>query len=156
MLDVNVRAPTLLANAFAAPMVSRKRGGLIFTGSMEGLFSVPFSAGYAASKAYVHSLGEALWHELKPAGVDVLVLAPGATDTENLQRQGFDPQRMKGLMTPKEVAALALEHIADGPIYVPGPQNRLTAHLIGCLPRRVRVSLVGKGTQRAMAQNRRP
>ena len=39
--------------------------------SMVSFQGVPFAAHYSATKAYVQSLGEALYHELKPKGVDV-------------------------------------------------------------------------------------
>jgi uncharacterized protein len=38
---------------------------------------VPNAAHYAATKAYIQSLAEALVIELKPFGVDVLAAAPG-------------------------------------------------------------------------------
>ena len=41
----------------------------------------PYSANYAATKAYLLSLGEALHYELKATGVIVTVLSPGPTDT---------------------------------------------------------------------------
>jgi uncharacterized protein len=40
---------------------------------------MPYAAHYAATKAYVQALAEALSVELAPAGVDVLAAAPGPT-----------------------------------------------------------------------------
>lgn len=150
LINVNVRAPTLISNAFAPQLAKRGRGGLLITGSVEGFFSSPWSAAYAATKAYVHSLGESLWGELKPHGVDVLVVAPGATDTENLKSQGFDAARMKNVMSPRQVAELALANIGNGPVYVPGGGNRLMVRILGMIPRRSRILLVGQGTKAAM------
>jgi uncharacterized protein len=65
-------------------MTQRGRGALILLSSAVGAFAVPYSANYAATKAYVSALGRALYYELKPAGVDVLTLAPGPTETEGL------------------------------------------------------------------------
>ena len=61
---------------------------------MEGYMGFPLSAAYSATKGFVHFLGEALWQELKPRNVDVLILAPGSTDTEALSKQGFDKNQM--------------------------------------------------------------
>jgi short-subunit dehydrogenase len=150
LINVNVRAPTLITNAFAPQLIARGKGGIVITGSVEGFISSPWSAAYAASKAYVHSLGEALWGELGHLGVDVLVLAPGATDTENLKLQGFDAAQMPNIMSPREVAELALANIRKGPIFVPGRLNKVMTHVLGLIPKRTRIMLVGKGTKTAM------
>src|SRR5262249_19631722 len=42
MLDVNCRAPMLLAHAFAPSLARRGRGGMIFTGSIEGFLGFPW------------------------------------------------------------------------------------------------------------------
>lgn len=150
MLGVNTRAPTLIARAFVPRLIERGRGGLLITGSVEGFLSFPWSAAYAASKAYLRSLGEALWAELKPHGVDVLVLAPSATDTDAVRQQGFDPAQMRGLMSPRRVVELALGRLAHGPTYVPGAANRALVRFLGLLPRRWAIVLAGKGARAAL------
>ena len=150
MLNVNARAPTLITQAFAPGLIKRGRGGMLITGSVEGFMSFPWSATYAATKAYVRSLGEALWAELKPHGVDVLVLAPSATDTEAVTLQGFDPKQMSNLMPPRQVAEMALAHLKNGPTYVPGAKNRAMVRFLTLLPRRWGITLAGKGTKAAM------
>ncbi len=156
LVQVHVLAPTLLSRAFAPRLIARGRGGIVMTGSVEGFMSSPWSAAYAATKAHVHALGEALWDELKPYGVDVLVLAPGATDTENLKLQGFDASKMRGVMTPDAVATAALDNIKSGPLQVPGRQNKLIVGLMGLIPRKTRIKLVGKGTRLAMEEANKP
>ncbi|MFA5939522.1 MAG: SDR family NAD(P)-dependent oxidoreductase [Sinimarinibacterium sp.] len=150
MIGVNARAPTLIAQAFAPRLIERGRGGLLITGSVEGFLGFPWSAAYAATKAYVRSLGEALWGELKPHGVDVLVLAPSATDTEAVRLQGFDPAQMHNLMAPRRVVELALAQLGNGPTYVPGAMNRAMVRFLTLLPRRWAIVLAGKGTKAAM------
>ena len=90
MLNVNARAPLLLVHALLPRLRTRPTGGIILTGSQEGEAPFPWSSAYAATKAFVHSLGMGLHGELAGTGIDVLVLAPGATDTEALRLQGFD------------------------------------------------------------------
>lgn len=150
MLNVNMHAPTLIAHAYAPSLIKRGRGGLLLTGSVEGFMAMPWSAAYAASKAYVHSLGEALWGELRPRGVDVLVLAPGATDTEAAALQGLDSKQFGNLMPPRQVAQMALDHLGNGPIFVPGAANRAMVRFLGLLPRRTAITLAGKGTKAAI------
>jgi len=145
MLMVNARAPMMIAHAFIPPLIERGCGGLLFTGSMEGFFGFPWSAGYSASKAFVRSLGEALWQELKPRGVDVMVLAPGATDTETHALQGIDKHQMSGLMPPRQVAELALAQLGRKPVYVSGRKNNLLIRFLAALPRRWATAMAGAG-----------
>ncbi|MFE3741350.1 SDR family NAD(P)-dependent oxidoreductase [Streptomyces sp. NPDC059134] len=136
MLMVNCEAPTQLAHGLAPRLRRRGRGGVLFTSSVEGLMGCPYSAGYSATKAYVNALGEALWAELSPAGVDVLTLCPGATDTEAPRLQGVDPTTLQDLMSPDEVAHAALEHLGGGPTHIPSAHYRNLFDTLLAMPRR--------------------
>lgn len=136
MLMVNCHTPMLLAHGFVPRLRERKKGGIIFTSSVEGLIGCPYSTAYAASKALVNSLGEGLWAELKGEGIDVLTLCPGATDTEAPRLQGIDPATLQNVMSPDDVAKLTLENIQNGPTYLPSDHYRASfAHLLA-MPRR--------------------
>jgi short-subunit dehydrogenase len=150
MVALNCRAPMLLAHAFVPRLIRRSRGGLLFTASIEGFVSFPFSAAYAATKAFVVSLGEALSVELANNDVDVLVLAPGSTDTNAPISQGIDRSQLIGLMQPSEVAARALAQLGRRPVFVPGWANRALIGLLRALPRRAAVRLAGAGMRRAI------
>jgi short-subunit dehydrogenase len=154
VLHANCRAPLLLAHAFVPALIERGRGGLVFTGSIEGFVGFPYSAAYAATKAFVTSFGEGVWGELREHGVDVLVLAPGVTDTEILPKSGFDPQDMAGLMSPEMVASLALQRLGRGPVYVPGLLNRAFVGFLSLLPRRRAVVVAGRGMRAALEKAR--
>jgi len=69
-VDLNCKASLLLARALLPDMARRGHGGMVFVSSLAGLQGVPGLAAYSATKAYLVSLGEALWAELRPAGVD--------------------------------------------------------------------------------------
>ncbi|MGW2332187.1 SDR family NAD(P)-dependent oxidoreductase [Streptomyces sp. NPDC001700] len=136
MLMVNCQAPTQLAHGLAPRLKRRGGGGVIFTSSVEGLVGCPYSAGYSATKAYVNALGEALWAELGPVGVDVLTLCPGATDTEAPRLQGIDPATLQDLMSPDDVARSALEHLRNGPTHIPSAYHRELFDTLLAMPRR--------------------
>jgi hypothetical protein len=155
MLDVNCRAPLLITRALTPKLIERGRGGILFTGSMEGFFGVPWSAAYSATKAFVLSLGEALWSELGKRNIDVLVLAPGATDTETHIGQGIAREDLPGLKSPEEVALLGLEQLGKRPVYVSGFLNRQFIRVCSILPRRWAVALIGAGVRRVVVQNRK-
>lgn len=80
MLMVNCNIPMQLAHGFIPRLRKRGKGGIVFTSSIEALMGCPYSTAYSATKALVNALGEGLWAELQPDGIDVLTLCPGATD----------------------------------------------------------------------------
>ena len=155
MLDLNCRAPILLARSFAPRLMDRGRGGLLFTGSVEAVRGFPYSAAYSATKAFVQSFGEALWSELANHGVDVLVLNPGPTDTEILPNQGMSSDDMPGMMSPERVAALALARLGRGPVFVPGAMNRVMVRAFSLLPRRLGLKLAARGMLDAIEKGKR-
>ena len=60
------------------PLMAEQRSGLILNvGSVVGLLPTPFAAGYCATKSAVHMLSEVLRMEVRPFGIDVVVVQPG-------------------------------------------------------------------------------
>ncbi len=98
MLKVNCEALLSLTHYFSQRFVQQKRGGIILMSSMVAFQGTPFSANYAATKAYVQTLAEALAVELKPHNVDVLAAAPGPVESGFSQRANM---KMSMSMTPK-------------------------------------------------------
>ena len=80
-VDLNVRAPLVLAHLLGHPMASRGRGGLVFMSSVAGIIGSPRVATYAGTKAFALQFGDSLWAELEPRGVDVVTCAAGPTRT---------------------------------------------------------------------------
>jgi hypothetical protein len=136
MLLVNCNTPMQLTHSFIPRLRKRGRGGMILTSSVEALIGCPYSAAYSASKAFVKSLGEALWGELAPEGIDVLTICPGATDTEALGRHGIDPATLPNVMSPDEVARLALENLRGGPVLITSEHYKSMFDRLVSMPRR--------------------
>jgi uncharacterized protein len=82
MVQLNCVAPVLLTRRLLPGMLARGRGAIVFTGSVAGRQPLPLHGVYSATKAFDLLLGESLHVELRDAGIDVLVLEPGATATE--------------------------------------------------------------------------
>ena len=76
--ETNLTAPVAMAQAVVPGMVKKGRGRIVNVGSVSGLLTTPFAGPYCASKAALHSLNDALRMELKPFGIDVLLVQPGA------------------------------------------------------------------------------
>jgi short-subunit dehydrogenase len=58
------------------------RGCLAIIGSVNGYVPFPRSSPYSMSKFAVHALAFSLWHELRPHGVGVVLVAPGFVESE--------------------------------------------------------------------------
>ncbi len=155
MLDVNCRATLLITHSFIPKLIERGRGGILLTGSMESFFGVPWSAAYSATKAFVLSLGEALGNELRRNNIDVLVLAPGSTDTDTHIAQGIARKDLPGLKSPQEVAKLGLEQMGRRSVYVSGFLNRQAIRILTKLPRKWAVTSMGAGVRKTIMKNRK-
>lgn len=91
VFETNVFAALELAQGFARAMVRRGAGRIVWTSSVAGLVKVPFDGAYAASKHAVEGICSALHEELKPYGVEVVTVNPGA------YRTGFNDTGMESM-----------------------------------------------------------
>ncbi len=91
VFETNVFAALELAQGFARKMVERGAGRIVWTSSVAGLVKVPFDGAYAASKHAVEGICSAMREELRPYGIDVLTVNPGA------YRTGFNDTGMESM-----------------------------------------------------------
>jgi short-subunit dehydrogenase len=156
MLNVNARAPLLLIHALLPKLRTRKSAGILLTGSQEGEAAFPWSSAYAGTKNFLHGFGLSLYGELQGTGVDVLVLAPGSTESEAHALQGISRDALFGVMSAQEVARQGLENIGRRPLHIPAWYNRLLVHLLRALPRRWAIAAAGKGMADTLAKSGHP
>jgi short-subunit dehydrogenase len=76
-LDVNLRAPIVLARLAAEEMVSRRRGHLVFVSSVSGKVASGGASLYNATKFGLRGFSLALREDLRPHGVGVSTIYPG-------------------------------------------------------------------------------
>lgn len=81
-VNLNVQALTWLSHAALRAMTKRERGWLLNVSSVASFQPSPGLAVYAATKAYVTSLSQALHEEVRGTGVRVTALCPGLVHTE--------------------------------------------------------------------------
>jgi short-subunit dehydrogenase len=77
--------PLLMAsNSSSSSSSSRsgKNSQVVNIGSVSGITPTPFSGAYCATKAALHALSDAQRMELKPLGVDVIIVQPGAIESK--------------------------------------------------------------------------
>ena len=89
LIYLNAVGQTSLCHHFGKKMASRGHGGIILVGSLAGGAGSPGVAAYGAAKAYTAVLGEGLWAEMKPYGIDVLHVVVGAVETPAMARLGL-------------------------------------------------------------------
>ena len=88
-LEVNVVGQVAVTQAFL-PLLRRARGRILTTGSIAGFFAAPALAPYSMSKYALEAFSDALRRELRPWGVEVCLLEPGAIATEIWQKGASD------------------------------------------------------------------
>lgn len=154
-IDVNVRAPLVLAHEFARRLSARGRGGMIFLSSTGAFQGTPFAAGYGAAKAHTLVLAEALAWELSPFGVDLLAVCPGPVATEGTAEMDTSSFPI-GPMQAGPVVRSALDALGRRSLLVPGLSNALVAALgKHLLPRSANTRLMGAIFGRAFHLTRR-
>jgi short-subunit dehydrogenase len=151
MLNLNIRAVLELSWYFGRRFAARGRGGIVLVGSIVGFQGMPNSANYAATKAYVQSLGEALTIELAPYGVDVLTSAPGPTNSGFAERAG---QKMGAALAAATVAEKTLAALGKKGTVLPGSLSKLLVYSLALLPRQLRVRIMGQ-VMHGMIKHRR-
>jgi uncharacterized protein len=148
MLAVNCAAPLALAHAYLPPMAARGRGGFIVMSSLAGQQGSAGLAVYAATKAFDAVLAEGLWYELRRHGVDVVTAVAGAVATPGLATSTTRPA--PGTVAPAEVAAAALAALGRRPRTVPGRLMKASAAVMGRLPRRTAIGVMGRASTRVL------
>lgn len=146
-VQVNVVALTLLSRLLLPDLVASRRGVLVNVTSTAAYQPGPSFAVYAATKAYVRSLTEAIWQEHRGSRLRVLALAPGPAETEFFAVAGSDRFRVGQVLSVPEivdVAFRALDRRNPPPSVVAGLRNRVTAVLAGVVPRRVVLGVAGR------------
>lgn len=138
MLALHVVTVTKLCRLFGEDMKKRGHGYILNMSSMSAWMSMPGIQTYNATKVYILNFSRSLWYELKPYGVTVTAICPGAIDTG---LYGLSPRLRRlavGLgvsMRPEKLVKIALKKLRKGKKQVmPGAINYLFFPLIKHLP----------------------
>jgi hypothetical protein len=133
LLDVNCKAPIVLAHTFGKVMREKGRGGIINVASFAGFLPMPRWANYSASKAYLLRFSEALNYELRDKNVPVLALCPSGTKTEFFQVAGIKSHGME----VSKVVNTGLENLGKNAIAIPKFGDNISATIMKFLPRKM-------------------
>ncbi|MCH7403339.1 SDR family NAD(P)-dependent oxidoreductase [Belliella kenyensis] len=141
MLRVNCEALLSLTHYFGQHFANQSRGGIILMSSMVAFQGTPFSANYAATKAYVQTLAEGIAVELKSKGVDVLAAAPGPVESGFSKRANM---KMSMSLTPSQVGVPILEALGRKTTVLPGLLTKFLVYSLRTVPRWGKVKIMEK------------
>jgi NAD(P)-dependent dehydrogenase (short-subunit alcohol dehydrogenase family) len=80
-LELNLTAQLAVIQA-VMPSIRKARGRIILMSSDGGRVALPYTGAYHASKYGIEALGDSLRQELAPWGIKVVLILPGAIDTQ--------------------------------------------------------------------------
>jgi short-subunit dehydrogenase len=139
-LDVNLRAPMILARLMCEGMAERGGGQIVFVSSLSGKAGAAGSSVYAATKFGLRGFAMSLREDLRPRGIGVSTVFPGfIRDAGMFHDSGAKLPGYVGTKTPDDVARAvirAIEHDRSEVNVAPLPM-RVGAALAGLAPEAV-------------------
>lgn len=153
MMRLNNQAMAAITYYFMPHLRASGGGHVLNMSSMEATVPLPYKAVYAATKAFVYNYSQSLRVELAEYGVNVTVVCPGPTITneEGLRRiQTFGDEikwYYKPLIKfPDYTAAKALKGLDKRrPVVVPGTVPGIMFALARLLPASWKMGILGRG-----------
>jgi short-subunit dehydrogenase len=139
MMRLNVQAVVELTHLLMPAMIERRAGAVVNVSSTVCFQPVPYTAVYAATKAFVTSFSMSLAEEVRPYGIRVVTLCPGGTRTNFFAAGHYRKRTLPGgLQAPEEVVAAALTALdRGGGLVVPRFMNKLSVFVQRLVPRQL-------------------
>src|SRR5918994_5925559 len=136
-IDVNLRAPMLLARLMSEGMAERGGGHIVFVSSLSGKAGAARSSVYSATKFGLRGFAQGLREDLLPRGVGVSTVLPGfIRDAGLFHDSGGKVPAYVGTRTPQDVAdavVSAIEHDRAEVVVAP-PFLRFGSAVAGLAP----------------------
>jgi short-subunit dehydrogenase len=152
-LDINCRAPMVLAHELGRQMVARGRGGIIVMSSLAAEAGSANVALYSATKAFDLLLAEGLWYELRDRGVDVIAIRPGSTRTPGWESSQPPDGDLESAMAPADVVKDALAALGTTPSITAGAAYRAAEAMFRAMTRREVVEMMSGITSQLVSRD---
>ena len=111
-LDVNLRAPIVLARRLAEGMAARGGGHIVFISSLNGKVAPPGTPIYAATKFGLRGFAQSLRQDLRASGIGVSAIFPGfIRDAGFFHDAGVELPAYVRTKAPDDVARAVVEAI---------------------------------------------
>ena len=111
-LGLNIVSPYHLTRALLPHMIKRRKGHIINMCSIASIASYPNGGAYTISKFALLGFSKALREEMKPYGIKVTSVIPGATWSASWEGADYPQDR---LMPPEDVAEAIISCTRMGP-----------------------------------------
>lgn len=105
LISANLRSAINLTRAAIPALSASSHATIINICSVASIKGYPTGVAYAVAKHGMLGLSRSLREELKPCGIAVVALLPGATDTDSWAGSGLPPERF---IRPDDLAQLAV------------------------------------------------
>jgi NAD(P)-dependent dehydrogenase (short-subunit alcohol dehydrogenase family) len=116
-LEVNVVGQIGVTQALL-PAIRRATGRVVFVSSLSGRVSSPMTGAYSASKYALEAVADALRLEVRPWGIDVVLVEPAQTDTDMWRTADDLLDEVVGDLSP-ETRTLYAKHIDGQRVAIP-------------------------------------
>ncbi|MGK9368988.1 SDR family NAD(P)-dependent oxidoreductase [Melioribacter sp. Ez-97] len=123
MIILNCLAPVYLTNLALEKMLKKRKGAIIFLGSLVAYQPTPYMSVYSATKSFDLTLGLSLYGEYKKKGIDILVVNPGPTKTEFHKVAGSDGGYFQ--REAPDVVKTAIRSLGKKPTVLDGIINKI-------------------------------
>jgi uncharacterized protein len=107
ILALHVMTPALLCRLFGEQMIKRQKGFILNVSSITAVMPYPGISLYGPTKAFLRNFTRALRTEMKPDGINVTCLIPGATNTPLYDANNFNTPLLIKLGIMKKPATVA-------------------------------------------------
>lgn len=145
MINLNMLTLTKLSALVAPQMVKNNFGHILNIASTAAFQPVPNMAVYAASKAYVMHFSEAIAYELKPLGVHVTTVCPGATQSEFQEKANMNESLFAKAPLSFMIAEFAFEAMMKRKtLVIYGAKNRFLTFMQRFSPRKMIIHIAAK------------
>lgn len=126
MVDLNIRAAVLAAQAAARIMVPQGSGVIVNLSSTFGKVGRPGHAVYSATKHFVEGLTKSLGVELAPTGVRVVAVGPTAIETPMTAARLADPKTGGDLLSRIPMGRFGqVDDVVGAVVFLCSPAARL-------------------------------
>jgi NAD(P)-dependent dehydrogenase (short-subunit alcohol dehydrogenase family) len=131
VFEINVFGLARMIQAVLPGMRKRRKGYIVNLSSIGGLVSFPDVGYYNASKFAVEGLSEALWQEVEPLGIGVMLVEPSGFRTDWAGRSANESQRR--IDDYETTAGVALQRLREGSGHQAGDPARAAQAIVDAI-----------------------